>query len=233
MKPFFILFVLFLNIKALAKVSNESEIGIASANGNTRTQTYNIRQMNDYGWDSNLINFKLRYLNAYAQSKETARFFSAALRYERQLSNRFGIFFGETLEKDRFANIDNRYFTDIAGRYRFIDTEIHKISSELGYRYMHEKRTDETYAFSNYGRIFTEWDRKWDSSFSTKVWAEYLPNFTEQTDWLFNTEASLVSIMNSVFSLKVGILLRYDHMPAPNVEYKTDTLFTTALVAAF
>jgi hypothetical protein len=41
------------------------------------------------------------------------------------------------------------------------------------------------------------------------------------------------AVMNAVFSLKTGILVRYDHLPAPGVAYKTDTLFTTAIVAKF
>jgi putative salt-induced outer membrane protein len=233
MKTFFALFLLLISGISHAQLTNESELGIASANGNTRTQTYAFKQLNDYKWEKNVASFKSRYLNASANGVETARYFMLGLRYEKELSNHFGIFLGETFEKDKFAGIDKRLMTDLGGKYRFIETETMKFFSELGYRYMHEDRLDDSKAFSNYGRVYTEWEHKWNTNFSTKYWAEYLPNFTDNKDWLFNSELSMAAVLNNVFSLKSGILLRYDHSPAPGVLYETDTLFTTALVAKF
>lgn len=218
---------------AFAQLTNESELGIASANGNTKTQTFTFKQLNDYKIRSDVFSFKGRWLNAKANGVETARYLLLGLRYEKQVSNHFGIYLGEALEKDKFAGIENRYMTDLGGRYRFIESEMTKFFSEVGYRYMHEDRLDNTKNFSNMGRVYTEWEHKWNASFSTKYWAEYLPNFTEQKDWLFNTEFSISAMLNSIFSLKSGILLRYDHFPAPGINYKTDTLFSTALVAKF
>lgn len=233
MKIIFIAALLGLSGLAHAQLTNESELGIASANGNTKTQTFNAKQLNDYKWDNNVASFKARYLNAKASGVETARYFMSGLRYENQVSSHFGIFLGETFEKDKFAGIEQRFMTDLGGKYRFIESETTKWFAELGYRYMHEERLDETFAFSNYGRLYSEWEHKWNPAFSTKYWAEILPNISEAKDWQFNTEFSLSAALNSIFSLKTGVLLRYDHAPAPGVIYKTDTLFTTALVAKF
>lgn len=227
------LFLMSLSSLAMAQLTNESELGIASANGNTKTQTYTFKQLNDYKWRSNVVSLKGRYLNARANGIETARYLMTGLRYEKIVSSRLGFFAGETFEKDKFAKIDKRFITDLGAKYRFIDTEFTKFFSELGYRYMHEDRLDQTQSFSNFGRVYTEWEHKWNPSFSTKYWAEYLPNFTENKDWLFNSEISVSAMLNSIFSLKTGVLLRYDHSPAPGVKYKTDTLFSTALVAKF
>jgi putative salt-induced outer membrane protein len=233
MKSLFAIFLFLLSVSAHAQLTNESEAGVASANGNTKTQTYNLKQLNDYKWDMNVASFKLRYLNAKANGIETARYFMGGLRFERQLSNQFGIFIGETFEKDKFAGIDKRLITDGGGKYRFIDSETTKLFGELGYRYMHEERIDETFAFSHYGRAYSEWERKWNPQFSSKYWVEYLPNITDNKDWQLNTELSIMAAVSSIFSLKSGVLVRYDHFPAPGILYKTDTLFTTALVAKF
>jgi putative salt-induced outer membrane protein len=216
-----------------AQISNESEVGIASANGNTKTQTYNLKQINDYKWNTNVLSFKSRYLNAKANGVETGRFFMGSLRYEKQYSNHLGLFLGETFEKDKFAGIDKRVITDFGTKYRFIESEMTKFFSEVGIRYMHEERLDDSQAYSNYGRVYTEWEHKWNTNFSTKYGAEYLPNLSENKDWQLNSEFSMVSLLNSVFSLKSGVLLRYDKLPAPGIKYNTDTLFTTALVAKF
>lgn len=215
------------------ELTNETELGVASANGNTRTESYNFKQLNDYKWRNNVLSFRSRYLHSKANGEENARYFMAGLRYENQVSSKLGLFAGETYEQDRFANIDKRFITDVGARYRFIETEMTKLFSELGYRYQHEDRLDNTAVYSNYGRVYTEWEHKWNQNFSTKYWAEYLPNFDVQKDWQFNTEFSLWAALNEVFSLKSAYLIRYDHMPAPGVRYKTDTLLTTALVAKF
>ncbi len=233
MKFIFALILLSLVPMAHAQLTNESELGIASANGNTKTQTYTAKQLNDYKWDSNVMTFKARYLNAKGNGVETARYLMGGLRYERQLSNHFGLFAGETFEKDKFAGIDKRLISDLGGKYRFIDSEMTKFFGELGYRYMHEERLDDSFVFSNYGRVYTEWEHKWNTSFSTKYWLEYLPNLTTQKDWQLNTELSISAVLTSIFALKSGVLLRHDHFPAPGSRYNTDTLFTTALVAKF
>jgi putative salt-induced outer membrane protein len=233
MKSLLVLLLLLISSLAHAQLTNESEAGIAAANGNTKTQTYTFKQLNDYKWEMNVLSFKSRYLNAEANGVETARYFMGGLRYEKQLSNHFGIFVGETFEKDKFAGIDERLMTDVGGKYRLIESDATKLFAELGYRYMHEERLDDSKAFSNYGRVYSEWEQKWNTNFTTKYWAEYLPNISDNKDWQFNTELSLSAVLSDIFSLKSGVLLRYDHFPAPGILYKTDTLFTTALVAKF
>ena len=233
MKLFLSILLLCSSFLVHAQLSNDSELGIASANGNAKTTTLNAKQLNDYKWEMNVLSFKLRYLNATANGDETARFFGTGIRYEKQLSNHLGLFAGEAFEKDKFAGIDERLMSDLGAKYRFIDSDATKLFSELGYRYLHEDRIDGSSAFSNYGRIYTEWENKWNTSFSTKYWFEFLPNISESNDWQLNTELSIAAVLNSIFSLKSGVLLRYDHLPAPGILYKTDTLFTTALVAKF
>ncbi len=233
LKALFVLGLMFFFSPAQAQLTNDSEAGIASANGNSKVQTYNIKQSNEYKWDLNVVSFNSRYLNAKANGAETARYVMSSLRYERHLSTHFGLFTGETWEKDKFAGIDNRFITDFGGRYRYIESSVTDFFSELGYRYMDEDRIDDSFVLSSYGRVFVEWERKWNPNFSTKYWAEYLPNISENRDWQFNTEFSLSAVLSKIFSLKTGVLLRHDQVPAPGILFKTDTLFTTALVAKF
>ena len=96
MKLFLAIMLLSMSLFAHAQLTNESELGIASANGNTKTQTYTFKQLNDYKWEKNVLSFKSRYLNARANGDETARYFMLGLRYEKELSNHFGVFVGET-----------------------------------------------------------------------------------------------------------------------------------------
>jgi putative salt-induced outer membrane protein len=181
MKFVLMLLLLCSSFLAHAQLTNESELGIASANGNTKTQTYTAKQLNDYKWEKNVLSFKSRYLNARANGVETARYLMLGSRYEKEVSNHFGFFSGFTFEKDKFAGIDQRRSTDLGSKYRFIDSDTTKFFSELGYRYMHEQRLDDSRVHSNYGRVYTEWEHKWNPGFSSRYWAEYLPNFTRNT----------------------------------------------------
>ena len=54
MKTIILLLMILMSNLAQAELSNESELGIASANGNTKTQTYNLKQSNDYKWNLNI-----------------------------------------------------------------------------------------------------------------------------------------------------------------------------------
>jgi putative salt-induced outer membrane protein YdiY len=229
----FISIILFSLQTANAQLSNESELGIASANGNTKTQTYNFKQANDYKVDKNELGFRSRYLDSKANETRTARYFMAGVKFAHDLSEKTNMFIGETFEKDRFAKIDERFITDVGGKYRFIESDTTKFFSELGYRYMHENRIDGTSVYGSYVRLYTEWERKWNANFSTKYGLELLPNISEEDDWQANTELSMSAILTDMLSIKTGFLLRHDNLPAPGVAYKTDTLFTTSLVAKF
>lgn len=218
---------------SFAQITNESELGFASANGNTKTKSYNIKQLNSYTFDKNVLSFKSRYLNASSNGEETARIFSAGLRYDRELSLKTKAFAGETYETDKFAGIRARYITDAGGKYSYIETEETKFFSELGYRFMKENRFEGSSINSSYIRFYNEWENKWNKNFTTRYWLELLPNLSNSKDYQANTEISLSAILTEMFSMKSSFLIRYDHAPAPGVEYKSDTLFSTALVAKF
>ncbi len=233
LKSFLVIAAIVTSLTLQAQLTNESELGIASVNGNTKAQTYNAKQLNTYKWDTNEFSFKANYLNSKANGSETANYLMSGLRYDKELSSQFSIFVGETFEKDKFAGIYKRLITDAGGKYRFIKTDVESLFSELGYRYMHEDRNDNSSAYSQYVRAYAEWSRQWNSNFSTKYWVEILPNLTTKNDWQLNTELSIYSMLTNIFSIKSGLLLRYDHLPAPGIVHKSDTLFTTSLVAKF
>lgn len=233
MKVILLFSFLLLSFSVQAQLKNESEAGLAAANGNTKSQTYNLKHFNSYTFDKNLLSLRARYLNAKANGVETARIFSVGLRYERELTEKVSLFVGETYEFDLFAGIKHRYISDAGGKYSYIKSEKTKLFSELGYRFMQEDRFDGSQTSSHYARFYNEWEHKWNDNFSSRYWLEYLPNFSEPKDYQLNTEASISAMLSEIFSLKTGMLLRYDHAPAPGVLYKTDTLFTTALVAKF
>ncbi|MBC7692709.1 MAG: DUF481 domain-containing protein [Methylotenera sp.] len=211
---------------------NESEAGVVIASGNTRSQSYNFKQINTQTLNKDLIKFEGRLLKTSNRSIETARFWTLGLRYERELTPVFSLFAAETLESDRFAGYLQRYNSDLGGKYFFYKEELFTWSAEAGYRYSIENRAAGQSKF-HYLRAYTEALKGWSKSVSTKAWLEYLPNLTAGQDYKVNGEASVSAALTEIFSIKTAYLVKYEHQPAPPATERTNTWFTTALVAQF
>lgn len=216
-----------------ADFTNESEAGIAVASGNTDSKTYNIKQMNSYKFDANLLKLEARFLNTFSNDVESARYILGSLRYERALSEHFSLFVSEGLESDKFAGYKFRHNNDIGAKYFIYKIENFNWFAEAGYRYVNEKLNSGVHDYKNTLRAYTETEKKWTETVSTKYFIEYLPNLKEGKDYQINTELSVAAAISSIFSIKTAYLLRYDHLPAPGTTNTTDTLLTTALVAKF
>lgn len=216
-----------------SKITNESEVGVAVASGNTKSKNYNVKQANAYKFDANTLKFDARFLNSFSNDVESARYLFGGLRYERELNDKFSLYAAEGFESDKFAGYHLRHLNDVGAKYSIIKEETFYWLAEAGYRYTNEKFNDGTHDYKNSIRTYTELEKKWNPSVSTKYFVEYIPNIDESKDYQINTELSVSAALTSVFSIKSAYLLRYDHMPAPASTTKTDTLLTTALVAKF
>lgn len=214
--------------------TNESELGILIAKGNTDAQSYSAKEQISYLWEEkNSLKFTGRYLQAKNAGIENARYWSSGLRYDLAVSHRLGFFIGELVESDKYAGFKQKYNTDIGAKYALVKELKFTWDAELGYRYTKENQLTGQKNNLNYIRAYTETVKTWAEGVSTKLWFEYLPNLTIASDYQMNSELSVSAALNNVFAIKTGYLLRYDHLPNPGAHAKTDTLLTTALVAKF
>jgi putative salt-induced outer membrane protein len=216
-----------------AVVTNESELGVIIAKGNSDSQSYNAKELLKEKWDENSLQFTGRFLKTKTSGIENARYWSTGLRYDRELSHRLGVFLGELLESDKYAGYNQKYNTDLGAKYAIMKEAKFLWDAELGYRYTVENDFIGDQKKLHYMRAYTEATKEWTEGVSTKLWFEYLPNFTIGSDYQMNSEISVTAALTNIFSVKSGYLLRYDNLPNPGAHAKTDTLFTTALVAKF
>ena len=234
MKWFFLaMTIAFFQSSFAAEFTNESEAGVAVASGNTKSKNYNVKQANSYKFDANVLKFDGRFLNAFANDQESARYLLGQIRYERILNEMFSVYVSQGLESDKFAGYDLRHISDLGGQYNLYKLPTFTWLFEAGYRYTNEKLTDGSHEYKNSVRTYTELEKKWNPNVSTKYYLEYVPNLKEGKDYEINTELSISAALSSVFSIKTAYLLRYDHDPAAGADVRTDTLLTTALVAKF
>lgn len=214
------------------RMKHENELGLVESSGNTQVKTFTTKYNGDFIFGEHTVVFQGRYLRSKNAGVESANQWRGGLRYEKEFASRFSLVLGQYLEADKFTNILQRYGTDVGGKYFFTKTDKTNFFTELGGRHTRENFRVGGKNKYNSLRTYGEIERKWTPTFSSKLWLEYLPNFTQSTDWQLNSEASVSAAISSIFSIKTGYLYRYDNLPAGDFK-KADRLFTTALVAKF
>ena len=230
----FTCFIALLSTPLFASYTNESELGILVAKGNSNSESYSAKETVSKIWkDQNSLKFSGRYLQTKTSDIENARYWMTGLRYDYLLSSQLSLFLGELLESDKYAGYNQKYNTDIGAKYAIIKEPKFTLSSELGYRYTIENQMTGTQNKLHYIRAYTEATKTLSEGLSAKLWFEYLPNFTVGSDYQMNSEFSISASLNNIFSLKTGYLLRYDNLPNLGIMAKTDSLLTTSLVAKF
>jgi putative salt-induced outer membrane protein len=235
---YFLIYFLFLfSLPALSAEpaspwKNESQAGVVLTSGNTRNTTLNATQATSYEFDANLLKFSGSYLFQKSAGVNTGKYWSVGLRYERALSEKFSLFFGQTVEGDKFKGISQRYNSDLGAKYFLVKADDLNWFFEGGYRLTKENARNRKRTLQ-YARAYTEIEKKWSATFSTKYWLEALPNFTESDDWQLNTELSASAALNSVFSFKTAYLLKYDNQVNSVGIVKSDRVTTASLIAKF
>lgn len=229
-----IVLALLLSTMAFAQLTHESEISTITTGGNQNVETYLFKTLNQYSFDSKLAKLGGHYTYGEANEEVSARDWDVNGKFEQMVSPHLAWYLGEIIEGFRFQGVKARYNSDAGFKYYFIKTDLRNFVSEVGYRYTIEDRySPGENQFENKGRVFTEWNEKVSATFQYRLWAEYIPNFTNTSDYLVTYEASATAIMTSIFSLKVAYKGAYDEEPAIEGNKNYDYTWTTSLVAKF
>lgn len=219
---------------ALAQLSNESELALVKTGGNSEVQTTNAKTTNIIKLEKKQHKFGGHYIYGETKQAVSARNWDVNYKYEHEITDKVSYYLGEVLEGNRFTGIKTRYNSDAGAKYYFIKTDLKNYFGEIGYRYSIEDRyAPAPNTYDNKARFYNELNHKISETVQYKFWLEYIPNYTDGRDYLVNGEASLTSILNSVFSLKVAYLGMYDNLPVRPGLKNYDFTTTTSLVAKF
>lgn len=210
---------------------NESELSAVLVSGNTESQSTSFKQNTSYTFSLNTIVAKGRYLSTQTSGTTTANAWDVNGRYERALSTYWSIFTSYGAEADRFAGYVQRDSWDLGGKYFFIKKENSELIGEAGYRNTHTYLTTQQHKYENFGRLYSQYTRKFSKTSEGKLWVEYLPNFTNSDAYLFNAEPSVSAALSSIFSVKMSYLLKYQGVVPAGFTEHLDTTYSTALVA--
>lgn len=227
-----VLVLIFTNV-AFAQIQNESELSEVLVSGNTESQSASLKQKTSYVFGQNTVVGKGRYLSTQTSGTTTARAWDANGRYERALSNYWSIFTSYGAESDIFSGYIQRDSYDLGAKYYFIKKSEQELIGEAGYRYTHTYAIPADNRYENFGRLFSQYSRKFTPTSEAKLWVEYLPNFTNPQGYLINAEPSLSSALSSVFSVKMSYLLKYQQQVPAGFAKHLDSTYSTALVASW
>jgi putative salt-induced outer membrane protein len=234
MKNYLLLFFILYPVTSFAQLSNETELAVLQSGGNAEVQTTNAKTTNLYKWQKYSSTFGGHYTYGENADDVSVRNWDLIGRMEREISKKFAIVMGEIIEGNKFIGIKARYNSDLGLKYYYSKNDRRNFFSELSYRYVVEDRYDPLEnTYDHKARLYSEYDEKYSETLQYKFWLEYVPNFSDGHDYLINGEASITSILNSTFSLKVAYKGMYDNSPAFAGFKNYDHLTTTSLVAKF
>lgn len=215
-------------------IANQTEAGIVIAAGNSDTQTYTLNHETVYTTDGNVIKVFGKYLLGKTSGATTAETWELGARYERNLSADLAVFGQYRLDRNAFAGLDLRHAIDVGGKYYFIKREGEQLFNETGYRFTSEERlAPPATVTSHFVRAYFEYNRALGELVTAKLALELLPNLSTSKDYQANGEASILTTLSPLFSLKMAYTAQYRNQPAAAGKKRLDSLFTTSLVAKF
>jgi putative salt-induced outer membrane protein len=232
--------------QAQAQLTNESELGMVIVGGNAETQTTNLKHQSMYKQDANQYGFKARYTKAEntvnGEKQLAAQNWATGLRYDRALAEKFGAFVSYDIESDRFAGYLQRDQAGIGLTRTVYDTEEFKWSGEVGYTHLTQDfaNSDEVGRVSG-AKVATKASGKVKEGITAALTFDYSYFFDDMLkseqdqgqNYFFNAEPSLAILLNNMFSLKLAYLIKYQNQLPAGVEERTDTTYSTTLVAKF
>ncbi len=217
--------------KALA---NESELGIVVAGGNSDTQTFTAKHETVYTFDSNITKLFGHYLLGKSGGIKTSENWDIGARYERDFPPSLAAFAQYKLDSNVLAGLDLRHTIDAGGKYYFWKEPGQQLFNETGYRFTSENRLGPAVTVnSHFIRLYFEYNRNLSELITAKLGVELLPNLSDSKGYQANLEAAILASLSPVFSIKTGYSLQYRNQPAGVGKKRTDSLFTTSVVAKF
>ena len=218
--------------------NHESEVSVNIASGNSESESYLAKQKTVYEKKQDRVATEAFYqLNQALQEggdfAATAQKWEVGLRYERAVSELFSAYANHNVYSDIFAGLIQRNTYGLGGKYWFLKKKYTKVSGELGFQNVYELQESRQVADYNSSRAYLSAEYDFQSNLKGRFWIEHINNFENNEDYQLNFEPSLAVRINSVFSMRVAYLSKFDNVPAKEEAEKLDTIFATSLLAQF
>jgi putative salt-induced outer membrane protein len=178
------------------------------------------------------LELKAMYLRADQNGATTAERYGLSLKGKRALGERFEVFVGAGGDKDRFAGYDLRAVVAGGGTYKALTGPKQLLSFDAGLTWTREELVEAP--TNDYLGALLGLNYAWQISATSKLTEAlvWYPNFDVSSDWRVVSETVLQAAVSSALALRLGYLVRYDHLPVPGFK-STDTTTTASVVLTF
>ncbi|MEW5951068.1 MAG: DUF481 domain-containing protein [Elusimicrobiota bacterium] len=235
-KIFFMIPLSFLCLYASAqnKVWKDSaELSYVKTSGNSKTETISAKNTFNYEWQKAILDLSAGGLGTKNDKDVTAEQFYASKKVSLKLFGKNYAFEKVSWDKNRFSGIKDRWDFSLGLGRNIVDKEKDKLSLEAGGGYIFEDRVypEENKSFGTYRGYLKYW-RKLSETASFGQDFEYLGNLKDSSGYRMNAETSLITSINSHFSLKASYVWKYLNSPVSGFK-KTDTLTGISLIVNY
>lgn len=216
------------------KWQDEAELSFVDTGGNTDTTSLSAKNKLVYQFSPKVVGtWKAATLYGETDGEKTAERYSTELRADYLFTDRFYAAGTAGWEKNKFEDLDARYYGGPTLGYKILTGPKHLLNVEGGVNYVFDKYADaddEDYAegclLGNYTYAFSE-KSKFKQEMRSCIDLEETENYT------IRSETALITSLTDKFSLKTGYEVKYDNQPASDDVEKTDTFLSVTLVVNF
>lgn len=189
------------------------EMGALDANGGSHSDAYNAKIQTSLDLAKHHAELGGHFLRTQANDIESNRSWDANVRYRYELSHYWSAYTGHLGESDIYNGYTQRDSDDLGAQYLLQHEDDFLWIAEAGYRYSKTLPQQSANRFENYGRLYTRAEKVFFKDWIFEIDFEYLPNFTHSENYLVNGSASVTTILNKTFAIKLTTSGQYQHSP--------------------
>ncbi len=206
-----------------------AELSYVKTTGNSKNSTLSAKNLFNYDWTRAALELAAGGLGTNSEGTTTAEQFNAHEKVSLKFSGKNYAFERLGWEKNRFANIQDRWDLGLGLGRNLIDKENDKLSLEAGGGYIWEDRiTSKNEDFGTY-RGYMKYQRKLSPTAHAAQDLEWLGNLKDSSGYRINAETALVASINSHMSMKASYVWKMVNKPGAGFRRK-DTITGVSLI---
>ncbi|HBE88930.1 MAG TPA: hypothetical protein DDW67_07305 [Elusimicrobia bacterium] len=206
-----------------------AELSYVKTTGNSKNSTLSAKNLFNYDWTKAALELAAGGLGSNSGGTTTAEQYNASEKVSFKFTGRNYAFEKVGWEKNRFANIQDRWDAGLGLGRHITDRPNDQLFAEAGAGYIWEdRRTSENEAFGTY-RLYAKYTRTLSPTANASQDAEWVGNLDDSDGYRVNTETALIASINSHMSLKASYVWKLVNKPGAGFTRK-DTITGVSLI---
>jgi putative salt-induced outer membrane protein len=206
-----------------------AELSYVKTTGNSKNSTLSAKNLFNYDWTRAALELAAGALGTNSEGSTTAEQYNASEKVSLKLSGKNYAFERLGWDKNRFANINDRWDFGVGLGRNLIDNDTDKLSLELGGGYIWEDRiTSKNEDFGTY-RGYAKYIRTLSPTANASQDLEWLGNLKDSSGYRVNAETALVASINSHMSMKASYVWKLVNKPGAGFR-RSDTITAVSLI---